>query len=116
MAYLAHLSEEERLKCLDGLFSKNIPCLIVSRHHDVFKEIVTCSKRYQIPLLRTDERTSTFMSSLIKHLNVDLAPETTLHGVLVEIYGEGVLMLGESGVGKSGTAMELVKQWSSSNG
>lgn len=110
MAFLAHLSEAERLKCLDSLFSKGIPCLIVSRHHDVFKEIVRCSERYHVPLLRTDESTSTFMSSLIKHLNVDLAPETTMHGVLVEIYGEGILMLGESGVGKSETAMELVKR------
>lgn len=110
MAYLGHLSETDRLECLDRLFSRGIPCLIVSRHHDVFREIVRCSNRYQVPLLRTDESTSSFMSSLIKYLNVELAPETTLHGVLVEIYGEGVLLLGESGVGKSETAMELVKR------
>ena len=110
MAYLAQLPDRERLNCLDNLFSKGIPCLIVSRHHDVFKELVHCSERYQVPLLRTDESTSSFMSSLIKQLNVDLAPQTTMHGVLVEIYGEGILMLGESGVGKSETAMELVKR------
>ncbi len=110
MAYLAQLPDKERLNCLDNLFSKGIPCLIVSRHHDVFKELVHCSERYQVPLLRTDESTSSFMSSLIKQLNVDLAPQTTMHGVLVEIYGEGILMLGESGVGKSETAMELVKR------
>ncbi len=110
MAYLARMSDEERLKSIDNLFSKGIPCLIVSRHHDVFKEIIKCSRRYQTPLLRTDEGTSTLMSSLIKYLNVELAPQTTLHGVLVEILGEGILMLGESGVGKSETAMELVKR------
>jgi HPr kinase/phosphorylase len=110
MAYLGRMSDQDRLKAVDSLFAKGIPCLIISRHHDVFKEIVKCSRRYQTPLLRTDESTSTFMSSLIKYLNVELAPQTTLHGVLVEILGEGVLLLGESGVGKSETAMELVKR------
>ena len=69
-----------------------------------------CSNRYSVPLLRTPEVTSVFMSSLVKYLNVELAPETTLHGVLVEIYGEGMLIIGESGVGKSETAMELVNR------
>lgn len=110
MVYLGRMSDQDRLKAVDSLFAKGIPCLIISRHHDVFKEIVKCSRRYQTPLLRTDESTSTFMSSLIKYLNVELAPQTTLHGVLVEILGEGVLLLGESGVGKSETAMELVKR------
>lgn len=110
MAYLGRMSDQDRLKAVDSLFAKGIPCLIISRHHDVFKEIVKCSRRYQTPLLRTDESTSTFMSSLIKYLNVELAPQTTLHGVLVEILGEGVLLLGESDVGKSETAMELVKR------
>ena len=79
-------------------------------NRQAFSEMMECSNRYSIPLLRTKEATSVFMSSLIKHLNVELAPETTLHGVLVEIYGEGVLILGDSGVGKSETAMEIVKR------
>ena len=68
------------------------------------------AKRYEVPILRTNETTSTFMSSLNALLNVELAPRITRHGVLVEVYGEGILLLGESGVGKSETAIELVKR------
>ncbi len=110
VAFLERLSSEERFRRIDALFSKGIPCMILSRHHDIFPEMLECSKKYSVPVLRTDEATSSFMSSVVKHLNVELAPQTTLHGVLVEIYGEGILMLGESGVGKSETAMEIVKR------
>ena len=110
MAYLGMQTPAVRMQKLDALMSRGIPCLIISRHHEPFPEMIECSNRYSVPLLRTPEVTSVFMSSLIKYLNVELAPETTLHGVLVEIYGEGMLMLGESGVGKSETAMEIVKR------
>ena len=110
MTFLQNLSSEDRQKSLDGLFSRGIPCLILSRNHEPFEEMRIASERYSVPVLRTSEATSSFMSSLIKYLNVQLAPRTTLHGVLVEVYGEGVLILGESGVGKSETAMELVKR------
>lgn len=72
--------------------------------------MLVASKRYSVPLLRTPQATSDLISALIKFLNLELAPHTTLHGVLVEIYGEGILILGESGVGKSETAMEIVKR------
>lgn len=68
------------------------------------------AKEYKVPILRTNDTTSSFMSALISFLNVELAPRITRHGVLVEVYGEGVLMLGESGVGKSETAIELIKR------
>ncbi len=110
MAYLAAESAESRMQKLDALMSTGIPCLVISRHHQAFPEMYECSNRYSVPLLRTPEVTSVFMSSLVKYLNVELAPETTLHGVLVEIYGEGMLIIGESGVGKSETAMELVNR------
>ncbi len=110
MAYLATESAESRMQKLDALMSTGIPCLVISRHHQPFPEMIECSNRYSVPLLRTPEVTSVFMSSLVKYLNVELAPETTLHGVLVEIYGEGMLIIGESGVGKSETAMELVNR------
>ncbi len=109
-AYLASLSPEERYERIDALFSRGIPCMILTRQHDVFPEMEQCARRYSIPLLRTSEITSEFMSSLIKHLNVELAPRTSLHGVLVEVYGEGIMILGESGVGKSETALEIVKR------
>ncbi len=109
-AYLDSLSSEERLARIDALFSRGIPCMILTRQHDVFPEMEHCAERYAIPILRTNEITSEFMSSLIKYLNVELAPRASLHGVLVEVYGEGILILGESGVGKSETALEIVKR------
>lgn len=110
VAFLERLSSEERFKRIDALFAKGIPCMILSRHHNIFPEMLEASNTYHIPVLRTDETTSSFIGSVVKFLNVELAPQTTLHGVLVEIYGEGILMLGESGVGKSETAMEIVKR------
>lgn len=109
-AFLEKLTHEDRLSRVDALFAKGIPCLIMTRHHVVFPEVESCAIKYQIPVLRTNEITSTFMSSLIKFLNVELAPRSSMHGVLIEVYGEGILILGESGVGKSETALEVVKR------
>ena len=72
--------------------------------------MLTCAQKYDLPVLITEDRTSEFVAALIAYLNVQLAPRLTRHGVLVEIYGEGVLILGDSGVGKSETAIELVKR------
>ena len=83
--------------------------VIIAREKNFSRNDRTATE-YGIPLLRTDEETSRFASYLILYLNVELAPRITKHGVLVEVYGEGVLMLGESGVGKSETALELVKR------
>lgn len=110
MAYLASLSCEERYAKLSTFFAHNFPCLIIARGKEPFPEMVELATEYGTPLLRTQEETSRFASYLILYLNVELAPRTTKHGVLVEVYGEGVLMLGESGVGKSETALELVKR------
>jgi len=109
-AFLEKLDADERRQRLDALFGKGIPCLILTRNHTAFPELIDCSKKYDIPVLRTSEITATFTSALVKYLNVELAPRTSLHGVLVEVYGEGILILGESGVGKSETALEIVKR------
>ncbi len=109
-AFLEQLDSDTRMQRLDRLFSKGIPCLILTRNHLVFPEMEACARRYCIPVLRTAEITASFMSALIKYLNVELAPRTSLHGVLIEVYGEGILILGESGVGKSETALEVVKR------
>jgi HPr kinase/phosphorylase len=77
---------------------------------EIFPELMQCAQESGVPLLRSKGITSQFMSDLILSLNVWLAPMTTRHGVLVEVYGEGILLLGESGVGKSETAIELVKR------
>lgn len=109
-AYLSTLEEKTRYERLDDLLSKKLPALIITRELPYFSEMVELAEKYEVPLLRSKESTSSFMSALIAFLNLNLAPRITRHGVLIEIYGEGVLILGESGVGKSETAIELVKR------
>ncbi len=108
--YLEQMSSQDRTEKLEKLFEQPIPALIITREMEVFPELLECAQKHQRPLLRTASSTSRFMSGLILALNVWLAPMTTMHGVLVEVYGEGILLIGESGVGKSETAMELVKR------
>lgn len=110
ISYLGSLSRIERTESLDYLFSEKPPAVIITRNLPVTPDFVDYAKRYEVPLMRTAEATSSFMSGLISLLNVELAPRITRHGVLVEVYGEGMLILGESGVGKSETAIELVKR------
>ena len=108
--YLADMSPKKRYESIKALFETHIPAVIVTRNATIHPEVLELAKIYQIPLMRTVSATSSFMSSLIAFLNVELAPRITRHGVLVEVYGEGVLILGESGVGKSETAVELMKR------
>lgn len=108
--YFGQLETDKKIKAMDELFSKNIPALVVARDMEIHPEMIEAAKKYNIPVLRTKETTSRFMSALISYLNVELGARITRHGVLVEVYGEGVLILGESGVGKSETAIELVKR------
>ena len=110
MTYLASLSPQERKKRLDDYFRTGFPCLVIARDQEPFPEMVEAAEKYSIPILKTKDITSRFMSGLIRYLNVMLAPRISMHGVLVEVYGEGILILGESGVGKSETALELVKR------
>ncbi len=109
-AYLASIDEDTRKNRLELLFSQKTPAIIVTRELELFPEMLEFAEKYQVPLLRTKESTSTFMAALIAFLNVRLAPRITRHGVLIEVYGEGILIVGESGVGKSETAIELVKR------
>lgn len=109
-AYLSTIDEKTRRETLDKLFSQKLPVLIITRELPYFAEMLELAKEYEVPLLRSKESTSNFMSGLIAFLNLNLAPRITRHGVLIEIYGEGVFITGESGVGKSETAIELVKR------
>ena len=109
-AYLGGLSSEERKTALATLFSDKIPAVIITRGHTPFHELIEAAKEYEIPVLATPLDTSEVMASMIAYLNLCLAQRITRHGVLIEIYGEGVLIVGESGVGKSETAIELVKR------
>ena len=108
--YLSKLSDEDRNKSIEGLLSHRPAALIVTRSLPIFDEMAQYAKQYKVPLFSTPESTSNFMAALIASLNVHLAPRITRHGVLVEVYGEGILILGDSGVGKSETAIELVKR------
>lgn len=108
--YLEQFHADERAERIEQLMSQRIPALIVTRGLQIFPEMIELAEKYNVPLLRSESGTSAFMSALIAYLNVQLAPRRTRHGVLVEVYGEGILILGESGVGKSETAIELVKR------
>lgn len=108
--YLESLTPDDRKAKVDALFSRKFPALIICQGIEAIPEIMESAKKYEIPLLGTEEPTSNVMSSVISLLSVKLAPQVTRHGVLVEVYGEGILMLGESGVGKSEAAMELLKR------
>jgi HPr kinase/phosphorylase len=108
--YIASLSKSERLYRLEQFAVHHPPVIIITTSLSVFDEIWTIVKKYGIALLRTKETTSVFQAALIASLNIHLAPRITRHGVFVEVYGEGILILGESGIGKSETAIELVKR------
>ncbi|MDR1674653.1 MAG: HPr(Ser) kinase/phosphatase [Oscillospiraceae bacterium] len=109
-AFLDSLSPEEREVSLRGLFKHNPPAIIITHGLYALEQTVSVAREYGIPILRCLIGSSDFMAALIAFLNLNLAPRITRHGVLIEIYGEGVLILGESGVGKSETAIELVKR------
>ena len=112
MNFLSGLSPEKRYEALDKLFGQRPPAVIVGRSEELepFPEMLELSRKHRVALLRSNETTCTLMGSLISVLNLELAPRITRHGVLVEVYGEGILILGDSGIGKSELAIELVKR------
>lgn len=112
MNFLSGLSAEKRYEALRQLFRQQPPAVIVCRSEELtpFPEMLELAKTYEVALLRSNETTCTLMGSLISLLNLELAPRITRHGVLVEVYGEGILILGDSGIGKSELAIELVKR------
>lgn len=110
ISYLKELPEADRRRHLEKMLSLKPPAVIISRGLEVLPEFLEFARQYEVPLLVSTESTSTLLSSLINILNVELAPRVTRHGVFVEVYGEGILILGDSGVGKSETAVELVKR------
>ena len=109
-SYLNRFSSEQRFHVLDRIFALQPPAIIVTRNIIPYGELMSAAEKYQIPVLRSGESTSAVSASLVSYLNVELAPRVTRHGVLVEVYGEGLLLVGDSGVGKSETAIELIKR------
>ncbi len=109
-SYLHSLTLEERRFTLDRLLSMHLPLVILANGVPADEEYIDVCRRYNTPLLRTKEPTSSFVSALSASLNVHLGDRCTIHGVLVEVYGEGILLKGDSGVGKSEAAVELLKR------
>ena len=108
--YLSTLPREECRRRVDAFFATRPVAVIVTTSIDIEDDTVALAEKYRVPLLRTSKSSSDFMAALIAFLNVALGPRITRHGVLVEVYGEGILLLGDSGVGKSETAIELIKR------
>lgn len=108
--YLEELDKEEQEARYATFLSQRPPAIIIARSLNVPDFVIELAKRYEVPVLRSKDSTSDVSAALIAFLNLQLAPRITRHGVLVEVYGEGILLLGESGVGKSETAIELVKR------
>ncbi len=108
--FINQLPDEERSRRIEDFFRSCPVGVIVTSSMDIQPETIAAAEKYRVPLMRTAERTSDFMAALIAYLNVALGPRITRHGVLVEVYGEGILLLGDSGVGKSETAIELIKR------
>ncbi|WP_283117944.1 HPr(Ser) kinase/phosphatase [Anaerotruncus colihominis] len=109
-AFLHRFDDTEITNRIDNYFSTCPPAVVITRNIEAPACMMDAAKAHKVSLLRTADGTSAFMAGLIAELNVELAPRVTRHGVLVEVYGEGILLLGESGVGKSETAIELVKR------
>lgn len=108
--YLNSLPAEQRKKCIDHFLSMKPSCVIITRGLEPMEEFVPLAIKYRVPVLRSSDTTSGCMSTLISYLGVELADRITRHGVLVEVYGEGILIIGDSGVGKSETAVELINR------
>lgn len=110
VSYLSGLSKEERLASYDRIFAYKFPALLVARNLPVDEECLQMAKKHDVTVLRSKDATGVTINSVIDYLQLELAPSITRHGVLVEVYGEGLLLIGESGIGKSEAAIELLKR------
>ena len=110
ISYLQKKSPQERTAIFDQLFSYKPPALLIARGFPVDQQCLEMARKHSITILRSDAATASLASNIITYLKSALAPRITRHGVLVEVYGEGLLLMGDSGVGKSETALELLKR------
>jgi len=110
MAYLEGLSKEQRIEMFDRLISSKIPCIVFCQGHQPEEEVLNLCTHYGVPCMTTEKTTSDVMAEVTRWLKAKLAPCISIHGVLVDVFGEGVLIMGESGIGKSEAALELLKR------
>ena len=108
--YMQRMTEEQRLENYEKLLSSEIPCIIFSTNNRPGETFLKIASKYKVPVMLSEKKTSPLMAEIIRWLNVELAPTISIHGVLVDVYGEGVLITGESGIGKSEAALELIKR------
>ncbi len=108
--YLESLGEERKYKAYEELVSRGVPCVIFTTQVVPSEEYLNLARKYDVPTFTTNRTTSSFSSELMRWLGVQLAPTISIHGVLVDVMGEGILIMGESGIGKSEAALELVKR------
>ena len=108
--YIMEMEEEERNAAYERFVSSGIPCVIFTTLTEPSEAMLEIARKYSVPTLVTERTTSGFMAEIIRWLGVELAPSISVHGVLVDVYGEGVLIMGESGIGKSEAALELVRR------
>ncbi len=109
-SYIHQVYDDEGAASVERMFKVGIPCLVFCRNNRPCDAIIALGDKYGIPVLITDMTTSVFMAKIIHILTEELAPKISIHGVLVDVYGEGVLIIGESGIGKSEAALELLKR------
>ena len=110
MSYMEKLPSWNRSMIYDRLFSYKFPALLISRNIQPDEQCLEMAKKHNVTVLRSNEDTSGIVSAVISYLRAALAPRITRHGVLVEVYGEGILLIGDSGIGKSEAAVELLKR------
>lgn len=108
--YLENLPREKKLPVYEKFLSYHVPCVIYTTMTEPDEDMLRLAKEYEVPIFVTKVTTSDFMAEIIRWLNVELAPCISIHGVLVDVYGEGILVMGESGIGKSEAALELIKR------
>lgn len=108
--YMQKMEKDHGVAMLERIMHCHVPCIVMCRNLEVLPEMVDLGNKYGVAILRTAKTTSSFMAEVIRWLNVELAPRISIHGVLVDVYGEGLLIMGESGIGKSEAALELIKR------
>lgn len=109
-AYMRKMEKDHGIGILTRLMDYKVPCIVFCRGIEVEPELIQLATQKGVPILKTNKTTSSFMAEVIRWLNVELAPRISIHGVLVDVYGEGILITGESGIGKSEAALELIKR------
>lgn len=108
--YMEKMEKDHGVAMMEKIMESKVPCIVFCRNLEVQPEIIELGNKHGVPILRTTKTTSSFMAEVIRWLNVELAPRISIHGVLVDVYGEGLLIMGESGIGKSEAALELIKR------